>query len=303
VKQPLFIGVDGGATKCLVRIEDNEGTLLGTSTSGAANIRISVPQTWAAIESALLAILEPLSIRLDDSRYDFHVGMGLAGCELATAYAEFIHYPHVFSSLTVVSDAITACLGAHNGRSGAIIIIGTGVVGLQSEHGKTTKIGGWGFPHDDLGGGAWLGLEATKLTMQALDGRLQQSQVSEAVFSHFRRNHVQFVDWANAANSTAFASLAPIVIELAVKGDPSAMQLLRQAAIYIENCSEALLAAQHQLEPLPCALLGGVAPFLVPYLSQKLQSRLSIPLGTPDQGAIILARQAFTAQEKPSWQS
>lgn len=300
MKQPLFVGVDGGATKCLVRIEDKAGTLLGTSTSGPANIRISVPQTWASIEAAILAVLQPLDIQLGDSRYDFHVGMGLAGCELVSAYAEFINHPHAFSSLTVVSDAQTACLGAHAGNSGAIIIIGTGVVGLQTEGEKTTKIGGWGFPHDDLGGGAWLGLEATKLTIQASDGRTQQNQLSTAIYKHFNSNQQQFIDWANAANSTAFASLAPIVIELALKGDPCAMQLLRQAAIYVENISEALLAAQRHPAPLPCVLLGGIAPFLVPHLSEKLQSRLSVAHGTPDQGAIILARQAFRAQERSS---
>lgn len=298
MKQPIFIGVDGGGTKCLVRVEDKEGHLLGTGTSGAANIRISVPQTWAAIEAALLGILQPLGMRLEDPNYQFHAGMGLAGCEVSTAYQAFMGYPHSFASLTVVSDAETACLGAHDGVDGAIIIAGTGVVGFQLDKQQVTKIGGWGFPHDDLGGGAWLGLEATKTTLQALDGRLPASLLTDTICNHFAGDQAALVDWANQSNSTGFATLAPLVVTAATKGDIHAIHLLRQAASYLDRISDALLGAQQTTTPLPCVLMGGVSSFLLPYVGEKLRSRLTICQATPDVGAIILARQASAQLEQ-----
>ncbi len=44
-----------------------------------------------------------------------------------------------------MTDAHAACIGAHNGADGAIIIIGTGVVGYQTQNGEGVQVGGWGF--------------------------------------------------------------------------------------------------------------------------------------------------------------
>ena len=46
-----------------------------------------------------------------------------------------------------------------------------GTVAFQIEGDKEYKVGGWGFPHGDEGSGAWLGLEAVRLTLHWLDGR------------------------------------------------------------------------------------------------------------------------------------
>lgn len=289
--EKMFVGVDGGATKCIVRVENEAGQLLGREASGPANIRISPAQAWDSIRTALHAILKPLNISLDRPQ-NFHVGMGLAGCEVMDAYRTFIQQNNIFSSLVVTSDAHTACLGAHNGGDGAIIIAGTGVVGFQVEQGETSKIGGWGFPHDDIGGGAWIGLQAMIIALQTLDGRLPQSPLAKAVSKHFNNDFNAMVSWANQANSTAFAELAPIVITHTQAGDAAATQILQQAAIAIEKVANALSAKQNTNEILPCTLVGGIAPFLEPYLSQTLRARLRKALATPDAGAVMLVRSS-----------
>src|SRR5689334_17223046 len=139
----IFIGIDGGATKSKVRIEDAQGTLIGQALGGPSNIRLSVESSWKTIIQAVQEALKPSAIRLDDSRYHFHAGMGLAGCEVTEAYDQFIHTAHPFKTLIVTSDAHVACLGAHHGADGAIIIVGTGVVGYQIEKEKSSRVGGW----------------------------------------------------------------------------------------------------------------------------------------------------------------
>ena len=296
MSQHLFIGVDGGATKCAVRVEDETGRVLGMETSGPANIRLSVEQAWHSIQSALTNILQPLA--LDFSHTHLHAGMGLAGCEITAAYEAFLRYPHNFATLVVASDAQTACLGAHSGQDGAIIIVGTGVVGFQVQDDMTTKISGWGFPHDDDGGGAWLGMHAIKHTLQWLDGRAAPSALSNAVYARFGQDDTQLVSWANQANSTAFAELAPLVIDQAALGDQMAVRLLQQAAEAVNNVERALFAAQFAKEkPLPCALAGSIAPFLRPYLSDALNKRLVVGQAAPAAGAIYLVRHHLTARK------
>jgi glucosamine kinase len=290
--QPIFIGVDGGATKCTVRVEDGAGQLLGRETSGPANIRLSPYDAWQSIYAALKKILPPLGIEFANKSYQFHAGMGLAGCEIREAYQTFLGQATLFDTLIVSSDAHAACLGAHGGNDGAIIIVGTGSVGYQIDSNQVTKIGGFGFPHDDEGGGAWIGLQAVRITLQSLDKRLPTSNLSNAIYAYFNKDQTQLVNWANQANSTQFALLAPIVIQQYQAGDLVALQIMQQAAFAIDAIGEALEKGQlEQKKLLPCSLVGGISPFVQPFLSAKLRERIYPSLLPPDAGAVLLVRR------------
>ena len=213
MKKNIYIGIDGGGSKSKVYIEDAEHNSIGTAMSGPANIRLSVDTAWNSIYSSITDALANTGISLDNKNYDFHIGLGLAGVEVPSDRENFLARPHPFASLRLESDAYAACLGAHNNKDGAIIIIGTGVNGFQVQNGQTAQVSGWGFPHDDIGGGAWLGLRATQLVLQWLDGRIDTpTPLLEAIYGYFNNRQVEIVSWANAANSTEFAKLAPFVI-------------------------------------------------------------------------------------------
>lgn len=289
----FWVGVDGGATKCKVRVEDDTGRLLGTVVSGPANIRISVPGTWNSIQQGLVQILSPLDISIDEYTCEFHAGMGLAGCEMQEAVDAFLKQtPRNFKTLQVVSDAHTACLGAHMGQDGAIIIAGTGSVGFQLQDGKTTRVGGWGFPQDDEGSGAWIGLRAFNATLHWLDGRLSDNTLVKAIFSHFGNDKARLIAWSNQANSRAFATLVPIIIEQYQVGNDLAVGILKQAAAAIDGIGDALYRAQSpNTDPLPCSLVGGVTAFIEPLLSDTLRSRLSPLKAAPEVGALRLVKE------------
>lgn len=299
----FYIGVDGGASKCTARIEDEEGALLGEASAGPANIRLSINKSWNAILKAMQIVLDSNYISLQDKQHQFYIGMGLAGCENEQDYDNFLNYPHALTNLFVTTDAHIACLGAHQGNDGAIIISGTGTIGFQQQQNRFMRVGGWGFPHDDEGGGAWLGLQAIKKALYYYDGRHpEHSILVEAVFNHFKVEKVplsalSLVNWANHANATAFATLAPLVIRAAEKGETAAILLLQEAAFFLDKIAEALFARQiDQTFPLPCVLIGGIAPFLKSYVNNHLRERLILPLQSPQQGAIIFAREKRKAQ-------
>lgn len=277
-----FVGVDGGATKSIITVANQDGIILGSVVAGSANIRISVTKTWEAISSGLTKILQNADLRIND--VSLHAVMGLAGVEIKSAHDDFLAMPHRFKSLQLTSDAHIACMGAHAGSDGTIIVIGTGVVGYQIAENVISKVSGWGFPHDDIGGGAWLGLEATKLTIQSLDERTTPSLLTQLIYKHFNSNFADLVAWANQTNSTGFAELAPFVIHAAGQNDSSAINLLQTAAHAINKVDEAL-----KFNHLPVALVGGISPFLEPYLSQGLQKKLVVCKMPPDHGAILMA--------------
>lgn len=295
--QAIFIGIDGGATKTLVRVENAHGECLGQGKGGPANIRLSVEGSWQSVYDALSEALAQAGLRLDAERYRFYCGAGLAGTEVASACERFLNAPHPFARLVLKSDAYISCLGAHGGRDGAVLAIGTGVVAYQIEAGQEFQVGGWGFPHGDEGSGAWLGLEAVRLTLHWLDGRAEASPLLEAVYAHFGHALERLVAWANQATATQFAQLAPLVIEHVQQQTPLALTLIQQAAREIDRLGAAL-AAKSIDKALPCSLLGGLAPFIEPWLGEALRLRLVPRQSDAVHGALIMIRKAV--QNHPS---
>lgn len=292
MKKNIFIGVDGGATSCKVRVEDEEGNLLGQALGGPCNIRLSVDVSWQSILEAVTEALKKANISLKDSKYQFHAGLGLAGTEVPKAVQVFLSRSYPFTSVCLKSDAYAACLGAHGGKDGAIIIIGTGIIGYSIQGNETVQVCGWGFPHSDEGSGAWLGLEAVRLTLRYCDKRSAvYSPLFAAVLQKFNNNFSELVSWANEGKSTEFAQLAPFVIDYAEKKDPIAMNLMQRAGAEIDAIAEALRKKNpNQKAQLPYCLFGGIAPFLKPWLSEELRSRLVSCKNDAAFGAIIMIK-------------
>ncbi len=290
IAQKIFIGADGGGTKTKVQVEDENGKILGTGKSGPGNIRTSVDLAWNSIYSGLKEALLQAGLKLEDPNYEYHAGLGLAGYEVPEAVKDFLRKPHPFKTISLESDAIIACLGAHAGQDGAIIIVGTGVHGCEVFKGKIIHVGGWGFPHGDEGGGAWLGMEAVRLTLKSIDGRSYATSICEAVLEKFDNNVTALVTWAVQARPGDFGTLAPLVIEHAALGDTHAMMLLDMAASEIDLIAEALDDAIDGND-LSLTLFGGIAPHLKSRLSPEIQARLVERRFDATRGAIFLARQ------------
>ncbi len=71
---------------------------------------------------------------------------------------------------------------------------------------------------------------------------------------------------------------------------------MRHAALAIDQLGDTLLQAQYeQAHSLPCSLIGGIAPFIQPFLAAKLRERIHPCQMQPDAGAILLVRHALAA--------
>lgn len=285
----ILVGVDGGGSKTVARAEDPTGLMLGEGYGGAANIRLSVTDSWLSVRTAVQSALSAAGLDVADTQLKVHVLAGLAGTEVASARGGFLSGVHPYATLALESDGMLSCVGAHLGEDGAVIAVGTGTIGYQIRGEQHSRAGGWGFPHGDEGGGAWLGMEVARLTMQYLDGRQEHSPLFQAVLDRFQNSSESLLVWACEANATRFATLAPLVVEYARGDDRVASELLRRAAGEIELLAMAL--ERQSGEDLPCCLLGGLAAPLVPYLRPSLRERLRPPHGDAVDGALLLLRR------------
>lgn len=288
MKKDIFIGVDGGGTKSKLVMRDAAGNLLGTGRSGAANIRLSVNTALKSIDDALMQALAQAKLDRYDKAYNFHIGLGLAGTEVPEACTEFLARLPYFDTVRLESDAYAACVGAHDGRDGAILIVGTGVIGYKVSKNQHKRVSGWGFPHDDVGGGAWFGMHAIRYTLEWRDGRRESSPFLEAVYQTFHQNLDAMVSWTAKANATEFATMAPLLTQYLAQGDRWAIELAHRSGDALCMVLEALLKDDPSL---PICLFGGLASYIESYLKTDIALNIVARQHDATEGALLMVRE------------
>ncbi|MBB4566984.1 N-acetylglucosamine kinase [Rhizobium leucaenae] len=282
-----FLGIDGGGTGCRARIEDSAGTVLGQGLSGPATTRLGIDEAWASIARAFEAAIEEAGLSPSEIAR-IHAGVGLAGIGRKGALEALRAIKHPFASIDFVSDGEGACLGAHSGRDGAIVIAGTGSIGLGFVEGRHLRVGGYGFPISDEGSGADLGLKAVQLALRAHDGRYEKTALLAEIMQRFQNDPMEAVGWMDRASATDYAALAPMVMRHADQGDAAGRRIVQSAAEHIDT----LIRSLFDKGAPRVSLLGGLSSPLEPWLAPDVRRRLKPIDGDAVSGAIILGRKS-----------
>jgi glucosamine kinase len=289
----LFLGIDGGGTQCRARLADRAGRILGEGVAGPANIRRGLEASLAAVLVAARQCLAEAGLSPEALGWT-DACLALAGAseppELAAARARRLPFRHTL----ITTDAHAACVGAHRGRDGGVVIAGTGSVGWAILRGKQYRVGGWGLALSDEGSGAWLGREAMRRVLWAHDGRIAWSGLLTRLFEGFDSDPHAIVRWAAAARPGDFGRLAPAVVEHMARDDPAAIELIQQAARHVDALTARLIV----LGAERVALVGGLAPYLEPRLARETRRHLVAPAGDALAGALQLARAEAAALSK-----
>lgn len=288
----LVIGVDGGGTGCRARLEDAAGHVLGSGTGGPAAVRLGIDRSMAAVQQACLAALADATLPRE-ALATMDAAIGLAGVGRKGVVERLTAHPHPFRSVRFVEDATIACIGAHGGRDGGVVVIGTGSVGVALVDGRVVKVGGYGFPISDEGSGADLGLQAIRLALRAHDGRTVATDLTRQVMARFGDDPFEAVDWMDRATATDYATLAPLVIQCANDGDPVGRAIVREAARQVGDLVQRLV----ERGAPRVALVGGLASSFEPWLAPDVQSLLSPVQGDALAGALALARRAAAGRK------
>ncbi len=283
----LYLGIDGGATQCRARLQTAAGETIGEGLAGPANPRHGQAAACQAILAATHHALDAAA--LTATAVDrVHAGLGLAGVGQAADRRQFLEWAHPFQSYALMTDAEIACLGAHGGEDGAVIVLGTGSCGIAMVAGQVTRIGGWGFPVSDQASGAWIGLSAVRRALLAHDGIVDPTALINAVMTTFDNDPEQAVAWQSTAGPADYGRLAPLVFEHGGAGDAEAAAILRDAATDVAQMAERLRATGAPR----LSLLGGLAEPIDPWLPDSLTENLDAPMGDPLSGALLLARRS-----------
>lgn len=280
-----LIGVDGGGTGTRVALGNAQGVEVARASAGPSGLGLGIARAWESIEEGARSAFAQAGVAFDWSHCV--LGCGLAGVNNPDWFAAFLGSAPPVAGLAVESDAYTTLLGAHGGEPGVVVALGTGSVAAALDaRGECRIAGGFGFPSGDEGSGAWFGLRAIVWAQQSLDGRVESDALSQALLAQTQsRDRESLIVWLCAANQTAYASLAPVV--LAHREHPFVRKLLAEAGEAVAR----LISALDPAASLPAALAGGLGQPLREWVPQAVRERLRAPLADSASGALRLAQR------------
>jgi glucosamine kinase len=282
--ETLYLGVDGGGTGCRARLETTDGRVLGQGASGPASMRFGLAASSASILGAAREALAQAGLS-EEAFARTYAGIGLAGTGQIGARQALETWQHPFKRAWFEGDGYIAWLGAFGGDEGGIVVCGTGSIGITYK-GHTIRVGGYGFPVSDEGSGAHIGLNAIRYALRTLDGRAKPTAFAQEILARFSSDPAVVIRWSETASATDYAAFAAIVIKHSLAEEPAASNLLRDAAVHIAGLAEAVLARGAPR----VALVGGLVPFIKPYIPTSIAARITDPQADAMAGGIMLAK-------------
>ncbi|WP_323014346.1 BadF/BadG/BcrA/BcrD ATPase family protein [Devosia sp.] len=308
-----YLGVDGGGTNCRVRLADENLVTLAEVRNGRSNLQIDAGEpAYKAISDGTRDVFAAAGLDYAETA-NTYACFGMAGGRMDSARDAFAARPWPFAGVKVYDDIDIAHAGALGGAEGGVIIVGTGSAAMSIVDGKRHQAGGWGFQIGDQMSGAILGRELARYAVEAEDGLVEASPLTKAVIAALGGDNQAVMTWSfvtamglrivNRDGSEGcdealigrapaeFGKLMPLFIDHLQKGDPVARRMLDIQMGYIDTYVRWFKT--HGAGVM--AIVGGFGEALFPILQERYGSFVALPRYEPLHGAVILARQNFSA--------
>lgn len=304
-----YLGVDGGGTNCRVRLADENLVTLAEVKNGRSNLQIDDGEpAYKAILDGTRDVFKAAGIDYAETA-NTYACFGMAGGRMDTARAEFAARAWPFAGVTVYDDIDIAHAGALAGGEGGVVIIGTGSAAMSIVGGKRYQAGGWGFHIGDQMSGAILGRELARYAVEAEDGLVEGSPLTEAVVTALGGDNQAVMTWSFATEMDLkllsrdgtegcddaligrapgeFGKLMPLWFDHLERNDPVALKLLDIQMGYIDTYVRWFKS--HDAKVM--AIVGGLGQRLFPRLTERYGDFVALPQFEPLHGAVILAKQ------------
>lgn len=245
----LVLGMDIGGTSSRALVADLSGRTLGTGAAGGGNPNSHPPEQAvaeiAAAARAAMTGIEPSSVRAGV--------LGMAGVSKLADPSVTELFEQTWSALGLtcpmrtVGDCEVAFASGTDAASGTVLIAGTGSIAARIDrHRQVATSGGYGWLLGDEGSAFWLGREAARETLHALEqgtpgdelaGSVVETLLGAATDPETARKRL--IATVNAAPPIRLAELAPLVTSAANAGDKAAIDIVRRAATLLVDTAQA----------------------------------------------------------------
>ena len=269
----LVLGGDLGGTSTRIVIADSEGNVIGRGAAAGGNPTSHPASAAANFGQALHAALtglDPAAVKA--GVVGMAGGVALQRPEVAAQFEAAWTGAGLTVDPEYIGDLEVAFASGTPEPDGTVLIAGTGSnAGLVRNHQLLRTSGGHGWLLGDDGSGFWLGREAVRSVLQALDLREPLGLLGRAVVQAIlpdRDEHAaaqregydalrdDLVRTVNSRPPVLLAELAPTVIAAYTQDDETAQSLVKRAA---ELLTETVARLKTPSEAGPMVLAGSVA--------------------------------------------
>src|SRR5689334_13161790 len=103
MEERLYLGVDGGGSRCRARLESVDGRVLGSGIAGPASMRLGFDTVRAAIMTATVQAFAQAGLA-QEAMARTYAGIGLAGTGLSGALQALEAWRHPFAGAWFEGD-------------------------------------------------------------------------------------------------------------------------------------------------------------------------------------------------------
>ena len=300
------LGIDGGGSRTRALLCDTLGQIIGQGLSGGTNPRTS---TTGELKAHLQEAIEQATRSIDSSKIlAAHFGLAGAGDAGTRAKVQAITKELLCkeTTCTIGHDLEIALVGGLGSKTGIVLVAGTGSAcyGCTCD-GRSTKCGDWGDLVDDVGSGSWIGLRALQVCVRQTDGRLPESHLKQAVMDFLKIEHMDAFKTRihdSGLSRSGRAQLAPIILDLASKGDEVSLAIVAEGVSALSSCVF-ITSRQLDIKSPTVLLAGGLLQHT--YFSNSLEAALNAripnaiitqPILSPTAGAVLMALKAANCE-------
>jgi N-acetylmuramic acid 6-phosphate etherase len=297
-----YLGIEGGGTRTVALLADGGGRTLRRLETGPANMKLlTEAQLTRQFRSIAAALPRPDAL-----------GIGLSGAwveadfkRIRSAAARVWRDTPCRATSDLESALNAAAVEGRTERIPQVLIVsgtGSGCYG-QSVEGRGVKVGGWGHVLGDKGSGYDIGLRALQAVIDAYDQESAWPDLGRRLLRALQLNEPNdLIDWAQAADKTAIASLAAEVFAAWSHKDRIATEILAGAARSLARDATACARRLARTgTPVRFVLTGSILlkqPRFAKQVGRELRRLWRKGAVTPLKresvwGAVELARRAF----------
>lgn len=260
----LFISVDGGATKTISVLYNENGEIISVGVNGPSNFRnIGVETARDNVKAAIDYSLENAGIGWDQVDFFTFALAGVKDSAKSTSIIEdFISSYNLGKKYSLLNDGEMGFKCRFPDEEGIIVAPGTGMIAYGKRDNVFERASGWGWLIGDEGGAFYIGRRAIQLSAMIADGRLVTgSRILDTLMAEFGADEPRKLVneiYTNPIDIRRIASLARIVSDLERKGDDLCKGILEEAASEAGKCANALQERLSGGHVLPVSGYGGV---------------------------------------------
>ena len=271
-------GIDGGGTKTICLLMDENKIVLGRGEAGPSNYQtLGIETAKRSIQLAIEQAILSANIKVDRHFNIKAICLGLAGVgrprdiEIVQFFVQNLQLTHDLPinqlwqprNIVVCSDCAIALVGGIGHDSGIAVISGTGsIVFGQNRLGETKRVGGWGYLLGDEGSGYDIAIRGLQAALKFYDGRADCTTLAEKFQVYLGlKNLEELVEvvYRRGWGVKEIAGLAPIVDRAAAEGDRIADDIINSAVAELTLATKtAIVELFNQTEDFEIVTIGGV---------------------------------------------